>query len=148
MKNVGDLQETYKEIAIKSIAFKNFLTERDLNQNMKRRLGQMSIAHRKFHDAKMGMADLICHNSCELSWEHAFENLAKDVNTHNTNIMDIGYLSKSSGIVSIASLSSSFDSIFPDGKKLVNNLLTQFPLLYFCSRARESIYVKTGSSTH
>ena len=73
MKNVVDLQEIYKEIAIKSIAFKSFLTERGLNQTMKRRVGQISsIAHKKFHHAKIEMADWICHNSCEPSWEQAF----------------------------------------------------------------------------
>ena len=67
MKNVGNLQEIYKEIAIKSIAFKSFLIEQDLNQNIKRWLGQISsITHKKFHRTKMEMADLICHNSCEL----------------------------------------------------------------------------------
>ena len=79
MKSVVDLQEIYKEIAIKSIAFKSFLTERGLNQTMKRRVGQISsIAHKKFHHTKIEMADWICHNSCEPSWEQAFQNLAKD----------------------------------------------------------------------
>ena len=44
--------------------------------------------------------------------------------------MDIRYLLESSAIVYVASLLSSFDSIFADGKKLVNNLSTQFLLLY------------------
>ena len=75
----------------------------------------------------MEMADLICHNSCQLSREQAFQNLAKDVNNYDTNIMDMGCLLESSGIVSVASWLSYFDSIFPDSKKLVSNLLTQFP---------------------
>ena len=106
----------------------SFLIERDLNRNIKKGLGQISsIAHKKLHRTKMEMADLICHNSCQLSWEQAFQNLAKDVNIYDTNIMDMGCLLESSGIVSVASWLSYFDSIFPDGKKLVSNLLTQFP---------------------
>ena len=55
--------------------------------------------------------------------------------------MDIGFLLESSAIVSVASLLSSFDSIFPDGKKLVNNLLTQFPLLYLKKNSNDGEFL-------